>query len=104
LYRSEWSNLNGKRRKRNLSIPATLFPILIALSRRAGFTGPDDFVLGSRGGTPINGHSIAQNRLKPIGKTLQMPWLSWQVVRRTRLTLAYEFGIQFHEALALRSR
>jgi hypothetical protein len=38
--------------------------------------------------------------LKPIGKELQMPWLSWQVIRRTHTTLAHELGMQFLDRMA----
>jgi integrase len=85
----------GRRdRSRNLPIPEALLPVLLGLSRRAKFIGPDDFVLVSRAGTPINEHNITPRRLKPIGKNLQMPWLSWHVFRRTRTTLARELGMQ----------
>lgn len=97
--RKEWYGgelagpLKGSRH-RNLPIPEALLPILLLLSRRDEFNGPDDFVLVSRVGTPIHEANIAKRRLKTIGKDLQMPWLSWQVFRRTHRTLAFELGIQ----------
>jgi hypothetical protein len=30
-----------------------------------------------------------------------MPWLSWQVFRRTRALLVQEFGMQFQQTLAM---
>ena len=99
-YRGELSDLK-KSRNRNLPIPGPLLPILLGLSHRAKFTGSNDYVLVSRVGTPINENQIAARRLKPIGKELQMPWLSWQVFRRTHTTLAYELGMQFLERIAM---
>jgi len=83
-----------KGRHRSLPIPEPLLPVLIGLSRRANFTGPDDFVLVSRAGTPIREGNIAKRRLKLIGRDLKMPWLSWHVFRRTHTTLAFELGMQ----------
>ena len=91
-FGGELRSVEKKSRQRNLPIPEPLLPILLGMSRRAEFTGPDDFVLVSRAGTPVNESNIAARRLKPIGKDLQMPWLSWHVLRRTHTTLAYELG------------
>jgi hypothetical protein len=51
----------------------------------------------SRAGTPINETNIAARRLKPIGKALEMPWLSWQVFRRTHAALPCLLGMEFRE-------
>ena len=61
-----------------------MFPVLTDLGRRARFTKPDDFVLVSEAGTPVNETNIASRRLKAVGQELGMPWLSWHVFRRTR--------------------
>jgi hypothetical protein len=93
-YRSKLVEMEQKSRNRNLQIPEPLLPILLGLSQREKFTGPDDFVLGSRTGTPVHEDNIRIRRLKPIGKALQMPWLSWRVIQRTQTTLAQELGMQ----------
>ena len=61
----------------------------------------DDFVLMSNAGTPINQMNVAARRLKSIGRELQMPWLSWQVFRRTHTALVREFGMQFLRQMAM---
>jgi integrase len=68
---------------------------------RENFTGPDDFVLVSRAGTPIDEHNVAARKLKPIGRALGMPWLSWHVFRRTHTTLANQLGMQFGDRMAM---
>jgi integrase len=96
-YRGELLEPNWKSRNRNLSISDLLFPMLLGLSRRAKYTGPDDFVVASHAGAPINEHYISARRLKPIGKAFEMPWLSWRVFRRTRASLLNELERQCHE-------
>ena len=91
-YCGKLSSVERQRRRRNLPIPEPLFPILLGLSQRRNFTGPDDFVLVSRNGTPIHERNIVLRRLKRIGRGLQMPWLSWHVFQRTHTTLARELG------------
>ena len=100
-YLFELSDVDMKRRRRNEPIPQPLLPILRRLSRRPKFTGPNDFVLVSRAGTPINEAHIATRRLRHIGRRLQMPWLSWHVFRRTHTALAHEFGKQFHDYITM---
>jgi len=103
LYRGELENVNKAKRNRNLPIPECLIPILRDLSRRADFTGPDDFVLVSDAGKPVIEKNIALRRLKTIGRSLQMPWLSWQVFRRTRTNLRNELGMQFLDLMMRQS-
>ena len=98
-YRGELASVK-KGRNRNLPIPDPLLPVLLGLSRPTGFVGPDDFVLVSRAGTPVNAGNLATRQLKAIGRRQEMPWLSWQVLRRTHRTLAYELGIQLLERMA----
>jgi hypothetical protein len=100
FVRKQWHRggldcLGRKSRCRNLRIPDPLLPVLLGLRQRATLTGPEDFVLVSRAGTPINEHGITPRRLKPIGKDLQMPWLSWHAFYRTHKALAHELGTQF---------
>jgi len=97
----ELSDLARKSRNRDVPISEALFQILLGLSRREKYTGPDDFVLVSRGGTPINGNNIAARRLKAIGRELQMPWLSWHVIQRTQTMLGNELGTQFYKRVAM---
>ena len=100
-YLGEFGGVIKEGRNRNLPIPEPLLPILLELNQRAKYTGPDDFVLITRAGTPINPSRIAAQRLKVIGRDLEMPWLSWQVLRRTHRVLAYELGMQFRKRIQI---
>ena len=79
-------------RRRNHRIPELLAHILNALRARSRFTGPEDFVLASRNGTPISQENVGARKLKKIGAALQMPWLSWDVFHRTHFALISTSG------------
>ncbi len=97
-YRGELNSVKIGR-TRNVAIPEGMVPILTMLSRRGKFTKPDDFVLVSEAGTPVNETNIASRRLKTVGQELGMPWLSWHVFRRTRKDYVQRFGARFVEQL-----
>jgi len=98
-YRGELSDV-PKGRKKAVPIPILFRPIFVQLTqtRNAGW---NDFVLVSRSGKPINQINVAARRLKAIGRQLNLPWLSWQVFRRTRAQLLAEFGAQLQYKLAM---
>lgn len=98
-YRGELSEVPKGRRK-DLSIPTLFRPVFVQLSLQ-GKTGWNDFVLASKVGKPINQINLAARRLKVIGKQLNVPWLSWQVVRRTRTQLLAKYGVQLEHQLAM---
>jgi len=74
-------------RQRLVAVPELLCSILSKIRARKQFTGLEDFVFVSRRGTLIYPENIAARRLKPIGRTLEMPWLSWHVFHRTYTAL-----------------
>ena len=98
-YRGELSNVPAGRRK-DILVPNLLRSVLLRLNS-ARSAGWNDFVLVSRTGSPINQINVAARRLKAIGEQLEVPWLSWQVVRRTRARLVHEFGNQLENELAM---
>jgi integrase len=98
-YRGELNSVKIGR-TRNVSIPELIFPVLTSLSHRARFTRPEDFVLVSEAGTPVNETNIASRRLKGVGNELGMPWLSWHVFRRTRKDYLERLGPRFVERMA----
>jgi integrase len=97
-YRGEFGPVVGTR-KRFIPLPELLHSILQQLKHRKTLTAPDDFVLASRTGTPIYPDNIAARRLKWIGTTLEIPWLSWHVFHRTRTKLMAEFGRHLNKEL-----
>jgi hypothetical protein len=87
-------------RRKNIAIPGLVHSMFVRLSRSKNI-GWDDFVLVTKGGRPINQINVAARRLKSVGDAFQMPWLSWQVFRRTRAALIQEFGAQFQQRLEM---
>lgn len=98
-YRGELNSVKIGR-TRNVAVPELMLPILVGLSRRGRFTKPDDFVLVSEAGTPVNETNIASRRLKTVGQELEMPWLSWHVFRRTRKDYLHRLGPRFVDRVA----
>jgi integrase len=97
-YRGEVSDVIGKRR-RFVRISDSLGSVLRGLRNRSQLTRPKDYVFASRNGTPIHPENIAARRLKSIGKSLDMPWLTWAVFQRSRGAIQAEVGGGFHEEL-----
>ncbi len=98
-YRGELTNVKETRR-RNIQIPETLLSMLLLINGRSRFTRPDDFVLTSRSGAPINVTNITARRLSSIARKLEMPGLSWQVFRRAHAAMKQAFGPQFQYHVA----
>jgi integrase len=98
-HRGELCDVRKGRRK-TIEIPQLLFSVLLNLSRRSVFNRWSDFVLASKAGTPINQINVAARRLKIIGRELHLPWLSWQVFRRTHTSLAYGFSVEAQHEMA----
>ena len=95
-YRGELSSVIASRR-RLVRIPPLLCLALEEVRSRKEFTMPQDFVLVSRNGTPIHPENIAARRLKQLGRSFQMPWLSWSVFQRTRLDSKMGLAGRLHE-------
>jgi hypothetical protein len=91
-------------RIRVLDIPDPLFRLLLSLRRGRKHPDPDHFILASDSGGPICPANIRMSKLKPIGRRLGMPWLSWQVLKRTHDALLWELRIQLNRELAVCAR
>ena len=88
-------------RNRDIDVPEPLFLILEGLRQRKANTKPDDFVLVSDSGLPLLATSFRISRLKPIGRKLGIPGLSWHILRRARTASLSEFRVQFNHEMAL---
>ena len=98
LYRGEFAVVPPSRKK-EIPISPLLVTVLryLANSKPAGW---HDFVLATKSGRPINQVNLAARRLKRIGMQLGMPWISWQVLRRTRRTIFQEYETRIQEQLS----
>jgi integrase len=107
IVRRQWSvagvvDINPLRR-RIIVPPHPLIDVLIKLRQRRHISDPNDFVIATHEGNPLP-PSVWRMRLKPIGWTLNMPWLSWQVVRRAHDALLSELRVQLTDDLIRSSR
>jgi integrase len=91
------------------SVPASrsrdvpILPLLLTVLRHISSSGNHtwtDFVFSNKAGRPINQINLAARRLKQIGRLLDLPWMSWQVLRRTRANLLEEYGTKVQDHLA----
>ncbi len=103
LIREEWMRGQlgsvSKRRVGSVPIPRPLLPVFLRLSRNTRLAGTTDFVLTSRSGSPVNQTNILTRRLKPIGQELNIPGLSWHMVRRIHKELTTEYGAKFQDRM-----
>jgi integrase len=98
-YRGDLADVKDARR-RKIQIPEMLLPILLLLSGRTRFTGPDDFVLASRSGKAVNVTNITARRLGSIGRKLGIDSLTWQVLRRAQVAIKADHGQDFQYRIA----
>jgi hypothetical protein len=97
-YRGEFSAVPASKKK---DIPIT--SILLTVLRSLAHSRPcawHDFVLATKSGRPINQVNLAARRLKGIGMQLDMPWISWQVLRRTRRSIFQEYESRVQDQLS----
>ena len=84
-------------RARTVRLSNQLLSILNDL-KEGEYSASDNFVLTSRRGKRLQPASIRMARLKPIGKQVGMPWLSWSDLRRARTVLLSELEFDRCEA------
>jgi integrase len=103
--RTHWNNVglgDSKRgRQRNIEIPDLLVSMFENVRDRRANPVPDDFVLVSEDGEPVVPGTIREGRLKPIGRKLGLPWLSWRVLVRAHTALLSEFRAQLNDHMVL---
>lgn len=88
-------------RVRIVDIPEALFRTLLSLKQQQNNPDPNLLVSPSRDGTPVNPYSLRAQRLRPIGRKLEMPGLSWQILTRAHNALMSELRTQFYDDLTV---
>jgi integrase len=86
-------------RVRTIDIPNALFRTLLSLKRQQHDPDPNLLVSPSWDGTPVNPYRLRMQRLRPIGRKLKMPELSWQTLTRAHNALISELRTQFYDDL-----
>ncbi len=87
-YKGEWGSVKAKARRRIVLLPQWVVGELQNLRQRKNWVSPEDPVFAGDCGKPLCENAIVQRHLKPAGRKLGMPWLSWHDLRRNFATLA----------------
>jgi integrase len=97
-YRGTLGTPKTKGSRRTLPLPE---PLLGSLKRLHG-TAKDreGLVFPNRNGLPHNDTNLLHRYLKPAGKQIGIPWLSWHAFRRTHATLLSQSGASPKDAQA----
>jgi integrase len=74
-------------RVRRVQIPEALLTMLRQLKQQESVLHGDDFVLTSASGKPVSPANARDLILKPIGRRVRIPRLSWQMIKRSHGTL-----------------
>jgi integrase len=85
-------------RVRNVIIPESLREHLKKMMIRPAKNtiDQDKFVISTRDGRPISPSNILLHGLKPIGSKLDIPWLSWQVLKRAQKAFMLELTMKYY--------
>jgi integrase len=87
-------------RRRQVPVPDAVVAALNEIRRLAQWGGADDYVFCTATGKPHSLSNLAARQLKPAGRKLGLPWLSWHVFRRTHATLSEIEGIPLSDRIA----
>jgi integrase len=94
---AQWGSVKARARRRDVLLPKWAVEELRELRKRREWVGPEDPVFAGRSGKPVCENAVVQRHLKPVGRQLGMPWLSWHDLRRTFATLADQENISIGE-------
>jgi hypothetical protein len=89
---------------RKLDFPNSLIRWLLDLRRKQGKYDPDRFIVSLPGEDGLSPIAVQMLRLKPVGRALGIPWLSWQVLKRAHNALLSELTNHLSDQLVLSTR
>lgn len=88
----QYQDLKTRKSNREVPIPMELAQRLGVL--RTDITLSTASVFANSGGlVPIDAHNVANRILKPLVKTLGLPWVSWHTFRHTNASLTEQAGM-----------
>jgi integrase len=99
-YRGEFGSVKAKSRKRIVPLSATVVEALAMHLDRPSSSGPDNLVFCNDVGMPLSECNLLRRHLKPVGRELGMPWLSWHVFRHTHATFGEQIGMTLSDRQA----
>lgn len=90
---------SSRERLKVVVVPESLIRVLERLRQRGENIDENSFVLATPKGDPVEPHCTRAQRLKPIGRKLRIPWLSWQVLKRAHGAFLSELNIRLVDDL-----
>lgn len=81
---------------RDVIIPESLREYLKKTRPTKKVIDQNEFVISTQDGRPISPSNILLHGLKPIGCKLDMPWLSWQVLKRAQKAFMLELTMKYY--------
>ncbi len=91
-YRGSFGSPKTPGSRRTLPLPRELAETLHRFRPASSPEANDSLVFHSRKGTPLSDTNLLHRHLKPAGRKLGLPWLSWHTLRRTHATLLHAAG------------
>jgi integrase len=108
IFRRNWTGIDegdlSRERLKSVVVPESLIRVLERLKRQRGDIDPNGFVVATPQGDPIEPQCARAQRLKPIGRRLQIPWLSWQVLKLAHGALLSELNARLADDLVHNAR
>lgn len=99
-YRGSFGTPKTKASKRTIPLPDAVHVPLMRIRGKQKSQTEDSLVFQTRNGTPYSDTNLLHKQLKPVGRKLGMPWLSWHALRRTHATLLQAAGASLRDAQA----
>lgn len=100
IYRGIVSTPKTKASRRTLPLPQQVMDAITTLRPAPGPDAENTLVFHSRNGKPLNDTNLLLRHLKPAGKKIGAPWLSWHTLRRTHATQLQMAGGTIRDAQA----
>ncbi len=95
---------SSRERFKVVVVPESLIRMLERLRQRGQNISANGFVLATPQGDPVEPRITRAQRLKPIGRKLRIPWLSWQVLKRAHGAFLSELSVRLVDDLVINAQ
>jgi integrase len=92
IYRGTLNTPKTKGSRRLLPLPRSVVETLLLLRPKPGEGTDETLVFHTRAGTALSDTNLLHRHLKPAGRKIGAPWLSWHTLRRTHATMLQAAG------------
>ena len=99
-YRGQIGSPKTKGSRRTLPMPESLREALMRFQRDSGEWSPEVLVFRTGTGKPHSDTNLLHRFLKPAGRAIAAPWLSWHTLRRTQPPGSRRQAVRCREAQA----